>query len=309
MRSKNRITNLKAARKSLAMIVLLVLSIILPVMSFSSGTTLHFESTPIQFEPSAETPDFNLSYTSRTNLIATPVESGDTIGGDHVILKAEWTPALINRSRLEIFAPAIPILLTLEEDEASLEIDTRALGNNATCTITSTAWLTNGSIMTSEFTDVYIGNYFVPKVKVLSPNGGESWTGIHNITWSVFDSNADDTFLFDVFYSSNSGQSFETLVTSTNLTWFEWDSTGLNQTDTYIVQIRVTDGIYFSTDRSDETFTAGTIIATTTTTTPTTTPTTTEPGLEPRIIAFVVILLFSSGVMALVVYYAARKWF
>ena len=307
MNLKNRSITLKTAREGLVMILLLMLSITLPVISFTSDNTLYFESTPIQYLPSAETPDLNLTYTSRTNLIDTPVKSGDTIAGDHVILKAEWTQSLVNRSRLEVIAPAIPTMLELEGNQTTLEIDTRALGNNATCIITSTAWLSNGSIMTFEFTDVYIGNYFVPKVTVLSPNGGESWTDVHNITWTALDPNADAKLLFDVLYSSNSGQSFETLVSSTNLTWVEWDCTGLNQMDTYLVQIRVTDGIYFSTDRSDSTFTAGAVI--TTTTSSTTSPTTTSPGLEPRIIAFMAILLFSSGVMALVVYYAARKWF
>jgi hypothetical protein len=313
-RFRKRIVKLKAARKGLAIFLLLAIAITLPVTSYTYGTASYSEAVPIKFLPSAETPKLNLSYTSRTKLIDTPVKSGDTISGDHVILKAEWTPSLVNRSRLEIFAPSIPNLLVLEDEESSLEIDTRALGNNATCIINSTAWLTNGSVIMFEFPDVYIGNYFMPKVNVLSPNGGEIWTDIHNITWSASDSNIDDTLLFDVLYSSNSGQSFETLVSSTNLTWFEWNCTGLEGLDTYLVKIKVTDGIYFTADQSDETFIAGTIIPTSTSTTPTTSPTTTptttpEPKLDPRIIAFVAILLFSSGVMALVVYYAARKWF
>ena len=307
MSVKNNIKRLKTARKGLAMILLLVLSITLPVMSLSSDNTLGFESTSIHYTLSAETPEFNLSYTSRTNLIDTPLKSGDVIAGDHVTLKAEWTSSLVNRSRLEIHAPAIPTMIEVEDNEATLTIDTRTLGNNATCSITSTAWLTNGSIWTIEVTNVYIGNYFVPKVKVLSPNGGENWTDIHSIAWTASDPNADDTLLFDVLYSSNSGKSFETLVSSTSLTLFEWDCTDLNKSDTYLVRVQVTDGIYFNSDRSDSTFTAGAIV--TSPTTPTTSPTTTTPGIEPRILAFVAILLISSGVMALVVYYAARKWF
>ncbi|MFW9832449.1 MAG: hypothetical protein ACFFEK_00485, partial [Candidatus Thorarchaeota archaeon] len=157
-------------------------------------------------------------------------------------------------------------------------------------------------------TDVYIGNYFIPKVEVTSPNGDETWTDTHNITWVASDTNQDDELLFDVLYSSDSGQSYDLLVSSTNLTWYEWDPSNLPQTDTYLVMVRVTDGIYFSSDISDSTFTAGTTIITTTTT-PTTTPTTPTNGLDPRIVAFIVILLFTSGIMALVVYYAATKWF
>lgn len=308
MTVKNRITSLIEARKGLAIILLLVLSITLPVMSFSLDNTQLLESAPIQYLPSAETPELNLSYTSRTTLIDTPVKSGDTISGDHVTIKAEWTPSLVNRSKLEIHAPAIPATLVVEENQTTLLVDTRALGNNATCSITSTAWLTNGSIWTIEFTGVYIGNYFVPKITVLTPNGGEDWTTLHNITWAASDVNADANLLFDVLYSSDSGQSFETLVSSTNLTWFEWDCTDLYRSETYLVRVRVTDGIYYNSDNSDSSFTAGGMVTTSTTST-TTGPTTTTPGIEPRIIAFVAILLISSGVMALVVYYAAKKWF
>jgi hypothetical protein len=308
MSVKNRITNLRIARKGIMMILLLTLSLVLPVLLSKSNNTLEIESISPQYFPSAETPTLNLSYTSRTYLTDTPVKSGNVIAGDHVTLKAEWTPTLVNKSRLEVRAPSIPAVLTVDENQSTIEIDTRALGNNATCIITATTWLANGSMLSFEFTDVYIGNYFVPKVVVLSPNGNESWTSVHNITWTASDRNLDDEFLYDVLYSPDSGLSFETLISATNLTWFEWDCSSLNRTDTYIVRVRVTDGIYYSTDQSDNTFTAGTVV-TSTTTPPPTSPTTTTPGLEPRIIAFIAILLFSSGVMALVVYYAARKWF
>jgi len=291
------------------MILLLLLSLVLPLLNSSSSNTLEIDSISYQYVTSAETPTLNLSYTSRTQLIGIPVKSGDVLAGDHVILKAEWTPIITNRSKLEVYAPAIPAVLSVEENQSTLEIDTRELGNNATCIITATTWLANGSQLSFEFTDVYIGNYFVPKVTILSPNGSEDWTSVHNITWSVVDRNIDDEFLYDVLYSSDSGSSFETLVSATNLTWVEWDCSSLDRMDTYLVRVRVTDGIYYSTDVSDNTFTAGTGVTTTTTTTTTSTTTNTTPGLEPRIIAFVVVLLFSSGVMALVVYFAARKWF
>jgi len=308
IRNTSRITKSKTTRTGLALILLLFISTTLPVMNQIHDTFPTTDSTQLGFLPSAETPNLNMSYTTRTNVIDTPFESGDTLAGDHVTLKADWTPSQVNRTRLEVYAPAIPSTISIEDNESTLHLNTRALGNNATCIITSTAWLTNGSVIIVEFTDVYIGNYFSPKVTVKTPNGGEVWTGTHNITWSASDTNIDDSLLFDVLFSSDSGQTYQTLISSTNLTWFEWDTSDLTQRQSYLVQVRVTDGIYFTSDYSDGLFTAGTIIPTTTT--PTTTPTPTTPnGLEPRIIAFVAILLISSGIMALVVYYAARKWF
>ncbi|MFX1483849.1 MAG: hypothetical protein ACFFCP_11760 [Promethearchaeota archaeon] len=255
-------------------------------------------------EVSAEIPLVYLYYTTRTLLTDTPVNSGDIIAGDHVTLKSSWQPVVTN-SRLEVHAPAIPATLSLEENQSILEIDTRYLGNNATCSIIASTRLTNGTILSKEFTNVYIGNFFAPKVTVISPNGGEDWQTPHNITWSASDVNADDTLLFDVLYSDDAGASFNMLVKSTTQSWFEWDCSGLNQGDTYLVEVRATDGIYFSSDRSDATFSAGSIVTTTTTTTTTSTP----PTIEPRILVFVALLLVSSTVMALVVYYAAKKWF
>lgn len=255
---------------------------------------------------SAEVPTLSLTYTTRTHLIDTPVISGTKIGGDHVKLKAVWTPAM-NKSRLEVHAPAIPSTLIVEENKTFLELDTRALGNNATCTIVASTWLSNGTMISQEFVNVYIGNFFMPKVTVLDPNGGENWTSHHDILWYASDTNTDDTLQFDILLSDDSGISFTVLASSINQTWFEWDCSELPKKDTYIVEIRATDGIYFSSDRSNSVFSAGLIETTTTTTTTTTTPI--PPEIEPRILAFMAILLISSGVMALVVYYAARKWF
>ncbi len=291
-------------------IVLLVISPFALIMRSTTRQASEQLSIPVnQSMISAEVPTLNLTYTTRTLLTDTPVNSGDTISGDHITLKATWKPD-VNNSRLEVHAPAIPSNLTAEENQTTLEIDTRYLGNNATCTIIATTMLSNGTMIRVEFTDVYIGNFFAPVVRVISPNGGETWTSLHNITWTVTDANVDDTILYDVLFSDDSGESFNVLTESTNQTWFEWDCSSLYQEDTYIVKVRATDGIYFSSDMSDAEFSAGLVVTTTTITTSTTTTTPTNgTTIEPRIVAFVAILLISSGIMALVVYYAARKWF
>ena len=302
---------------------LLVLLLVIPMVSVSEvGTDNILVSTLIIHSiQSAESPVLNLTYTTLTNLVPNKIISNSLIAGDHILVKAEWTPTVVNRSRLEIDAPAIPAILIQDQDTSTLQIDTRSLGNNATCTIIATAYLTNGSIISETFVNVYIGNFFVPKVRVVSPNGGEDWTGVHNITWTASDYNVGDSLQFEVSISSDSGSSFEVLASSITRKWFEWNCTSFDKLDTYLVRVRVTDGIYFSSDKSDSTFTAGEVShsTTTTTTTTTTTSTTTTTGsntsttttnfLEPRVVIFVVILLASSCIMALVVYYASRKWF
>jgi hypothetical protein len=250
-----------------------------------------------------DTLDFNLTYYTPSYPIEVTVLPNSTIAGDHVILRAKWNAALVTKSRLQVLAPAIPASLSIEQNTNILEMDTRNLGNNATCLINSTAWLTNGSIITRIFENVYIGNYFVPKVTVLAPNGGEEWTGVNTIQWLGSDVNSGETLHYDVLISSDSGLTFVTIASSLTQTSFDWNCSSYYKLDTYVVEIRVTDGIYFSSDRSNSPFTAGEIITSQTTTGNNTSP------IDNRIAVFVVVLIVSSMVMALMVYYVARKWF
>jgi len=287
----------------LSVLVMLVIPINIPTCPIQDERIIHL--TIEEALPSAENPDFNLTYHILSNLTEVDVASDSVIAGDHVTIKASWDPALVNRSRLEVFAPAIPATIEENQNLSITEIDTRYLGNNATCTITVTGWLTtNGSMVSETFQNVFIGNFFVPKITVTSPNGDEIWTGTNNITWDASDVNVAESLLYDVLMSSDGGATFDILATSISNKWLEWNCSALDKLDTYLVEVRVTDGIYFSSDRSDSTFTTGEIITTTTTTSTTTTTT-----LDTRLTAFVVILVVSSSVMAIVVYYAAKKWF
>lgn len=292
----------------LALVVLLALP--LDMSGFSVTFPLEAVAPLRSMNPAAENPTLNLTYSTADNPVEQPVTSGSTISGDHVRLAASWTPALVSESSLEVFAEAIPATVFEYENDSRVEIDTRALGNNATCFINATAWLTNGSIMSITFSDVFIGNFFVPKVTVISPNGGETWTGVNTITWVASDVNAGESLSFDVFLSSDLGKTYVPLVQGISDTHYDWNSAGFIERETYLIKIRVTDGIYFSSDISDGPFTAGNVTTGgTTTTSPPTTTTSTESEIEPRVIAFIVILIISSIIMALIVYYAAKKWF
>jgi hypothetical protein len=292
--------------------LLLVIGLSFMVLTFSlvsHPAVLHISPShflPVQNTLSTDYPRLNLTYYTQSNLTEIVVFPNSMIAGDHVTLRAEWTSSLVDRTRLEVIASAIPTTLSIEEDTNVLELDTRALGNNATCVINSTAWMTNGSIVSSIFENVYIGNYFVPRVTVITPNGGEHWTGVNTIQWLAFDANADDVLYYNVRISSDSGSSFETVATSISQKFFEWNCSLYNKLDTYLVEIRATDGIYFAFDRSNSLFTAGEILVNITSTT--TTENNTFP-IDLRIAVFLVVLLTSSAIMALFVYYMSKKWF
>ncbi|MCK5240376.1 MAG: hypothetical protein KAR33_12540, partial [Candidatus Thorarchaeota archaeon] len=79
---------------------------------------------------------------------------------------------------------------------------------------------------------------------------------------------------------------------------------------TYIIEVRATDGIYTTSDRSDATFEAGGVVPTSTTTTGTTSPSTTAPppeALDVRIGIFVAAAIIFSAFLSLIVYQQAKR--
>ena len=289
----------------LLLLVLLVSPLFLQIQGLTATHERHANDLA---HPSAEEVVLNLTYWSRTNTSIGTVNSGDRIGGDHVILNATWTPSdLVDHAGIEVYASAIPSMISNISPTSSVEIDTRALGNNATCTINSTVWLLNGSVYSEIVENVYIGNFFIPRLIVLTPNGGETWIGTNNITWKAWDTNQDETLTYEVSFSSNSGATFQSIASNLNKTWLMWDCGECPVLTTYLIQVSATDGIYHVSDRSDATFTAGGPASPTTS--PNTTSTTTPPPpIDLRIVTFLVLFLVTSGVMALIVYYAAKKW-
>ena len=292
---------------AIALALMLHLSVLVTLPISEDVSNNNFES--YQNTISADSIRLELTYYTSSNLTETPVLPNSTIAGDHVILRARWTSSDVNKTRLQVLAPAIPTSLSIEKNTYIIEMDTRNLGNNATCLINSTAWLSNGSVISEIFQNVYIGNYFVPRVTVISPNGGEEWTGVNTIIWFGFDINSDEYLRYDVRISSDSGVTFETVASSLIQKYFHWNCSLYDKADTYLVEVRATDGIYISSDRSNSPFTAGEIITNWTTTTTSTTTSNHTTLIDGRIAIFIAILVLSSSVMALAVYYLGRKWF
>jgi len=289
-----------------SMALILMLLLVSTSLFWSASVCTPHTPVPVEHTPSSDNPHLSLAYFSQWNHTETTVHSGDTISGDRIVLNATWTPSgLVNRTRIEVNATAIPRTISNESQSTSAWIDTRGIGNNATCIITAYGWLFNGSLVKQVVTNVFLGNFFVPHVRVTSPNGGERWTGPHNITWIAWDNNTDETLRYEVLFSSDSGLTFQLLGKRLNNTWFTWHTEGFLNLTTYMIEVRVSDGIYTSNDRSDATFTVGDVSITSTTTT--TTTITTDNNFILGL--FISAAIISSAIMSLIVYYAAKKWY
>jgi hypothetical protein len=97
----------------------------------------------------------------------------------------------------------------------------------------------------------------VPSVRVISPNGGETWgvTGFYPISWAGSD-NDGDALTYTVLYSPG-GNNWITVAANITTTQVTVNTAGLPGSSTASVEVIVTDGINTSSDVSDATFTVG----------------------------------------------------
>jgi hypothetical protein len=133
-----------------------------------------------------------------------------------------------------------------------------------------------------------------------------------NVTWTAYDNNTDEILEFEVRVSSDGGSTFQLLSAGLTDTRFTWDSSGFLELSSYVIEVRVTDGIYTASDTSDGPFTAGDVQPTTTVPTFTTTETTTgtptppPPPVDYTVASFVSASIIGSAFLALAVYYVAK---
>ena len=290
------------------LVLFFIFFLVLPTSSLLlPGTRLATSPTQNLIADQVDVPTLLLSSYSRLNSAPVPVTSNIRIGGDHIILNATWIPKKsANGTVIVVNASAIPSVINATSQTNSVEIDTRALGNNATCKITVTTKLVNGTLLSQIFTNVFLGNFFVPHVKVLSPNGGEKWGGLHNITWTGWDKNSDDILTYEVLLSPDDGETFQLLASELSVDWLQWDFSGFLNMSTYIIMVRVSDGIYQTSDTSDSSFTAGTVNPTSTSLPTTTTTTPPIPIGEIQLALFIAAAIIIGALFSVVVYYQAK---
>ncbi|MFX1367787.1 MAG: S8 family serine peptidase [Promethearchaeota archaeon] len=148
-------------------------------------------------------------------------------------------------------------------------------------------------------------NFFAPTCQLLTPNGGEDWSsGIHRLTFTGSDPNADDDLIFQIRFSLDGGTYWQVLRTgpmpySAGDGWYYWDVDfdTILATDNGLFEVTAFDNnTYYAgspapldpsyivptlwpalsaTDESDAVLTFGAVTVPTTTTPPTTITSTT----------------------------------
>lgn len=89
---------------------------------------------------------------------------------------------------------------------------------------------------------VHLGNA-APSVELLSPVGGERWSGVHEITWQATDPDSSDELLkIKLEYSGDGGLSWKPIVEATeNDGVYLWDTSQVGKGGVYIVRATAID--------------------------------------------------------------------
>ena len=93
-----------------------------------------------------------------------------------------------------------------------------------------------------------------PEITVTAPNGGESWFGDREITWSASDEE-DDTLTIDLYLNHDGEDRWELLAADENDDGsFTWKTADVRNGETYRIMTVVDDGTATSFDLSDDGF-------------------------------------------------------
>lgn len=139
----------------------------------------------------------------------------------------------------------------------TITYDTYLLGANTTRDIQVVAVTKDGTEYTGDWDDVTFNNYFAPDVTVISPNGGEVWTGIEMISWSTISLNADADITYEISISSDAGLSYMLFASGATTPSLSWDTSVWQFSETYRVKIEALDRGMSGEDESDAVFSAG----------------------------------------------------
>jgi hypothetical protein len=129
-------------------------------------------------------------------------------------------------------------LHAFSSESNELVIDTySAFEFNTTTNLEITGYTDSNYTVRYYYEDIQFNNFFAPQITTISI---ETEGYVHFISWHIFDLNQEDTHSFEVFVSSDDGESFQLIAVDLTETNYIWNSTSFLE-DEYIVMVRVID--------------------------------------------------------------------
>jgi predicted secreted hydrolase len=98
--------------------------------------------------------------------------------------------------------------------------------------------------------------YEIPKIKVISPNGGEIWDGSQPITWAIENPDDGNPLQYDIYYKQGIEGSQHQIVSALSDTSYLWEASDLVGMDSCFILIvgYSMDSTIIGVDTSDATF-------------------------------------------------------
>jgi hypothetical protein len=126
---------------------------------------------------------------------------------------------------------------------------------NGVYTVTVEAEDHTGNKASKSITITLTGLNQPPRVRLTSPVGAETWSGVRSITWEATDPDGDPLTI-GINYSPDGGGTWVTLFTGkSNDGVYSWDTTTVPNGVNYLVRVTASDGALSATDRSAAVFT------------------------------------------------------
>jgi hypothetical protein len=92
-----------------------------------------------------------------------------------------------------------------------------------------------------------------PTVRLLAPNGGESWSGTNTISWEAMDPDGQPLG-YDLLYSPDGGVTWSAIAMDLQGTSYEWDTATFAGSQEALVRVQASDGLNVARDDSDGLF-------------------------------------------------------
>jgi len=199
---------------------------------------------------------------SEPSVSITQPDGGETVSGNYEI---KWTASdsdgdtvTLNIDYSADSGSTWNSIATNETDDGSFLWDTTVVSDGTGYRIKLTASdgsLTSSDVSSSDFEVRNSTANHPPTVTVTYPDGGETLSGNQNITWVASDSDSGDTVLITLEYSSDSGSTWNEIVSSTtNSGSYSWDTSSVGNGSTYKIRATAFDGTDSAADESDGVF-------------------------------------------------------
>lgn len=185
---------------------------------------------------------------------------GETLGGEHDIT---WTASDPDGDDLVIhiyYSDDSGTLWTLivasTENDGSYTWNTAGVVNGGTYRMRVLAYDGNFSSSDQSSSDITITNgNQLPQVTVTAPNGGETWAGIQNVTWTATDAD-DDPLIISIYYRLGPDGNWRLIVSDkVNDGVYPWATATILDGSTYRLKVVAFDGNINREDESDADFT------------------------------------------------------